>query len=163
LVKEGADVTITDIFEDRVKALVDKFKVKAVAPEAIYDVDMDIYAPCALGATVNDETLAKLKCSIIAGAANNQLAKEQVHGQAVMDKGILYAPDYLVNAGGIINCYWEVIGYNRDAAMRQAEEIYNTTLTIFKKSQEEQIPTYLAANQMAEARIHAMAKVRTTL
>ena len=162
LVKEGAHVTITDIFQDRVQALVSKYGVTAVAPDAIYDVDMDIYAPCALGATVNDDTLNRLKCSIIAGAANNQLANEQVHGQAVMDRGILYAPDYLVNAGGIINCYWEVIGYNRDAAMRQAQDIYNTTLTIFKKSIDESMPTYLAANRMAEARIEAMAKVKST-
>lgn len=162
LVKEGADVTITDIYEDRVKEVVKEFGVKACGPDEIYDIDMDIYAPCALGATVNDETLSRLKCSIICGAANNQLANEKVHGKAVMDKGIIYAPDYLVNAGGIINCYWEVIGYNRDAAISQTENIYDTTLEVFKKSSSENIPVYLASNQLAEARVAAMAKVKST-
>ena len=121
-------------------------------------LDMDIYSPCALGATVNDDTLTKLKCSVIAGAANNQLADEKVHGQAVMDKGILYTPDFLLNAGGIINCSWEMKGYNRKAALHQTENIYNTALTIFKRSQQEKIPTYLAANQAAEQRIASMRK-----
>ena len=84
----------------------------------IYDLDVDIYSPCALGATVNDDTLKRLKCSVIAGAANNQLADEIIHGKAVMEKGILYAPDFLINAGGIINCAWERKGYNRKAAMK---------------------------------------------
>jgi leucine dehydrogenase len=117
---------------------------------------MDIYSPCALGATVNDETLAKLKCSIIAGAANNQLADEKKHGVAVMDKGILYAPDFLINAGGIINCSWERRGYDRKAALHQTENIYNTALAIFDRSQEERIPTYLAANEAAEQRIRSI-------
>lgn len=155
-------MTITDIYEDRVKEVVKEFGVKACGPDEIYDIDMDIYAPCALGATVNDETLSRLKCSIICGAANNQLANEKVHGKAVMDKGIIYAPDYLVNAGGIINCYWEVIGYNRDAAISQTENIYDTTLEVFKKSSSENIPVYLASNQLAEARVAAMAKVKST-
>jgi leucine dehydrogenase len=99
-----------------------------VKPDSIYDLDMDIYSPCALGATVNDDTLKRLKCSVIAGAANNQLADEAVHGKAVMDKGILYAPDFLINAGGIINCAWERKGYNRKAAMNQTEGIYDTAL-----------------------------------
>lgn len=162
LVKENAHVTITDIHEPSVKDLVNRLGVDSVAPEAIYDVEMDIYAPCALGATVNDDTLDRLKCSIICGAANNQLANEERHGKIVMDRGILYAPDYLVNAGGIINCYWEVIGYNKDAALNQAAEIYNTTLEIFRKSADDHIPTYLAANHMAEARIEAIGKVKLT-
>lgn len=163
LVKENAKVTVTDIYEPGVKALVDKFGVEAVLPDAIYDVDMDIYAPCALGATVNDETLKRLKCAIICGAANNQLAEEEKHGQAVMDKGMLYAPDYLVNAGGIINCYWEVIGYHRDAALRQAEDIYTTAMEIFERSGNANIPTFLAANQIAEQRLAAIGKLKTTL
>ncbi len=130
--------------------------VNIVKPDAIYDVDMDIYSPCALGATVNDETLAKLKCSVIAGAANNQLADEQKHGAAVMAKGILYAPDFLINAGGIINCAWERKGYNRKAALNQTENIYNTAMAIFKRSQAEKIPTYLAANEAAEHRVRSM-------
>ncbi|MCB0761685.1 MAG: Glu/Leu/Phe/Val dehydrogenase [Flavobacteriales bacterium] len=163
LVKEGAQVMISDIFEDSLKAITNKHsQVQVVALDQVYDVDMDIYAPCALGATVNDDTINRLKCSIIAGAANNQLADETVHGKVVMEKGIVYAPDYLVNAGGIINCYWEVIGYNREAAMSQTEEIYNTALRIFAKSADEQIPTYLAANQLAEARIEAIKHVQSS-
>ncbi len=161
LVKEGAVVTIADIYEDRVKDVVAKYNVQAVDVNAVYDTPMDIYSPCALGATINDDTLQKLGCSIICGAANNQLKDETLHGQAVLNKGMLYAPDYLVNAGGIINCYWEIIGYNRQAALSQAENIYATTLNIYKKSKQDNIPTYLAANQLAEARIDAMGKIKT--
>ncbi len=160
LVKEGAIVTITDIYEDRIKAVVGKYNVNAIEVDKVYENDMDIYSPCALGATINDETLAKLKCSIICGAANNQLANEVIHGEAVLKKGILYAPDYLVNAGGIINCYWEIIGYHRQAALAQAEDIYNTTLKIYRKSKEENLPTYLAANRLAEARIAAIGNIK---
>lgn len=157
---EGAKVMISDIHEDTLKRVSTTYGAEVIALDKVYDVEMDIYAPCALGATINDDTLAKLKCSIIAGAANNQLAKEAEHGQKVMERGIIYAPDFLINAGGIINCYSEVIGYNRDAAMQQTENIYATTLDIIKKSKEDNIPTYLAANKMAEARIDAMGKVK---
>jgi len=156
LIKEGAKVTITDIHEESIQALSSKYSLTVVKPEDIYDVDMDIYAPCALGATVNDETINKLKCSVIAGAANNQLAQEDVHGKILLDKGIVYAPDFLVNAGGIINCYCEVAGFDPSWSMQETEKIYSTTQEILKKSREENIPTYLAANRMAEARIEAV-------
>lgn len=159
LVKEGAKVLISDIHEDKITATRSKHAVEVVAPDAVYDTDMDIYSPCALGATINDDTLSRLKCSIIAGAANNQLADEAVHGKMVKEKGMLYAPDFLINAGGIINCYSEVIGYNRDLAYSQTENIYNTTLDIFKKSEAENIPTYQAANSMAEERIERIAAI----
>lgn len=157
LVKEGAEVFLTDIHPEKLDAIKREFPaVNLVAPEAIYDLDVDIYSPCALGATVNDDTLKRLKCSVIAGAANNQLANEELHGKAVMEKGILYAPDFLINAGGIINCAWERKGYNRQAAMNQTEEIYNTALRIFKASADLGIPTFLAANQAAEHRVSSM-------
>lgn len=157
LVEEGAVVFLTDIHDDKLAAIkAEHPAVNIVKPDAIYDVEMDIYSPCALGATVNDETLAKLKCSVIAGAANNQLADEQKHGAAVMAKGILYAPDFLINAGGIINCAWERKGYNRKAALNQTENIYNTAMAIFKRSQAERIPTFLAANEAAEHRVRSM-------
>lgn len=163
LVKEGAVVMIADIYEDRIKSIVQKHpSVKIIHADDVYNTEMDIYSPCALGATVNDETLPKLKCTIICGAANNQLAEENKHGKAVMDKGILYAPDFLVNAGGIINCYWEVIGFNREAAMSQAENIYHTTERIIRLSGEENIPTYLAANRLAEERIASIARLKAT-
>ena len=157
LVKDGATVYLTDIHADKLAAIkAEHPSVTIVEPESIYDVDMDIYSPCALGATVNDTTLKRLKCSVIAGAANNQLADEAVHGKVVMEKGILYAPDFLINAGGIINCAWERKGYDRKAALRQTEGIYDTALRIFKASSELGIPTYLAANQAAEDRITSM-------
>lgn len=157
LVKEGAEVLLTDIHADKLATIKAELPaVQIVEPDAIYDAAMDIYSPCALGATVNDDTLKRLKCSVIAGAANNQLADEAAHGKALMEKGILYAPDFLINAGGIINCAWERKGYNATAAMKQTEAIYDTALRIFKASAELGIPTYLAANQAAEDRISSM-------
>lgn len=160
LVKEGAKVYITDIFQDRLEAVVKQYGVEVVDKDAFYDMDMDIYAPCALGATLNDNTLERLKCSIVAGAANNQLADEKIHGETIMKKGILYAPDFLINAGGLINVYTELEGYNRDRALAKAENIYNTTLQVLKISSEENIPTYIIANRMAEQRIEAIGKVK---
>jgi leucine dehydrogenase len=160
LAKEGAVITITDIHEDTVNRVASKYGCQTVAPDAIYDVDMDIYAPCALGATVNDDTLSRLRCSIIAGAANNQLAKEDIHGPALMNKGIIYAPDFMINAGGLINCYVELHGYDKEKAMRQAEEIYSTTALILNRSEKEAAPTYKIANLMAEERIEAIGKVK---
>ncbi len=154
LLKEGATVYLTDIHADKLAAIkAEHPSVNLVEPNDLIGLDVDIYSPCALGATVNDETIGQLKCSVVAGSANNQLADEEKHGKALMEKGILYAPDYLINAGGIINCAWELRGYDRKAAYAQTEEIYRTALTIFKRSAEEHIPTYLAANQAAEQRI----------
>jgi leucine dehydrogenase len=160
LVKEKAEVIVTDIYEDRVKEVVAKYGVKAIKPEEVYTTKMDIYSPCALGATVNKETLDQLTCSIICGAANNQLAVEAEDGKRLIEKGILYAPDYLVNAGGIINCFWEIIGYNRQASFAQTEKIYDTALKIYAISKEKNIPTYLAANQLAEERIAAIGNIK---
>ena len=160
LAKEGADIYITDIHEPTLRRVAETYGAKVVGLDEIYDVDMDIYAPCALGATVNDETLSRLKCSIIAGAANNQLQNEDVHGRMVMEKGMIYAPDFALNAGGVINCYSEVKGLTPDWAMDKAEHIYNTIENIVKRSQTENIPTYQIANKMAEERIEAISKVK---
>ena len=157
LVKEGAIVYLTDIHDDKLAAVKKAHPaITLVKPEEVYDLAIDVYSPCALGATVNDATLKRLKCSVIAGAANNQLADERQHGRAVIEKGILYAPDFLINAGGIINCSWERKGYDRKAALLQTEGIYRTALAIFKRSADERIPTYLAANQAAEQRIRSV-------
>jgi leucine dehydrogenase len=160
LSKEKVNVLVADIYEPNLKRVANDFKVTVVPVDKVYSQKMDIYAPCALGATVNDETLKQLDCAIIAGAANNQLEDEEIHGKAVRKAGILYAPDYVINSGGIINCYWEIQGYNRSAAMEQASKIYNTTLNIFEKAENMNIPTYLAANQIAEERIIAIGKVK---
>jgi leucine dehydrogenase len=153
LTSEGAKVFITDIHEATLKNVADTYGATVVAPGDIYDVPMDIYAPCAMGATINDDTLARLSCSIISGAANNQLAEEQKHGMAVMEKGILYAPDYAINAGGVINCFSEVSGLSLDWAHTKAEEIYQTIYQILERSKNEGVPTYQIANRMAEERI----------
>lgn len=160
LVKDGAKVYINDINEERLKKVAKETGAEVISADAVYDMPMDIYAPCALGATVNTNTLNRLKCSIICGSANNQLADENVHGKMVIEKGILYAPDFVVNAGGIINVYYELEGYNRERAMAHAEKIYQTTLNIFKVSKEQNIPTYMAANRIAEKRIADIGKVK---
>lgn len=163
LAKEGAEVYITDIHEPTLSRVSKEYGAKVVGLDEIYDIDMDIYAPCALGATINDETLSRLKCSIIAGAANNQLQNEDVHGRIVMEKGMIYAPDFALNAGGVINCYSEVKGLSSTWAMDKSEQIYNTIENIVKRSQSEKVPTYQIANKMAEERIEAISKVKLPL
>ncbi len=160
LAAEKANVVITDIHEETLKRVANQYGVKVVAPSEIYDVPMDIYAPCAMGATINDETLSRLKCSIISGAANNQLAIEQKHGLEVMNRGIIYAPDYTINAGGVINCFSEVEGLSSEWAHTKAGEIYTTILNIIHRSKEANIPTYQIANKMAEERIAAVGIVK---
>lgn len=163
LAKEKAEIYITDIHEPTLKEVASKFGAKVVGLDEIYDIDMDIYAPCALGATVNDETLKRLKCSIISGAANNQLKQEAIHGRLVKEKGIIYAPDFALNAGGVINCYSEVAGLTSEWAMNKAEDIYTTIYNIIKRSENENVPTYQIANKMAEERIEAIGKVKLPL
>ena len=158
--KEGAQITVFDINQERIKMAVDNFKVNVCNADELYDLDIDIYAPCALGATVNDDSISRLKCKIICGAANNQLADENIHGEALMKKGIVYAPDFVVNAGGIINVYYELEGYVRERAMKHAEGIYNTTHTILQIAKSENIPTFAAAKRIAENRIAAIGKIK---
>lgn len=153
LTDEGATVYVSDIHEPSLKEVSDQFGATVVGLDEIYDLDVDVYAPCALGATVNDDTLNRLKCSIIAGAANNQLQNESIHGKAVMEKGIIYAPDYMINAGGVINCFAEVDERSSEWAMEKAAKIYDTTIEIINGSRENNIPTYAIANKMAEDRI----------
>ena len=133
LTNEGAKVYISDINQDRLEEVRDKYSVTIYEGDNIYAEEMDIYAPCALGATVNDQTLPHLKAKVIAGAANNQLADEVVHGKMIKDKGIVYAPDFLINAGGLINVYSEMNGYQRQESLSQTKKIYDTTLEILLK------------------------------
>ena len=151
--EEGAKVIISDINQERLQEVSKKYGVEIFTGDDVYTADMDIYAPCALGATVNDETIGKLKAQIIAGAANNQLANENIHGPLLQQKGIVYAPDFLINAGGIINVYAEIEGYGRDEIMKRTENIYNTTLDILNKAKGEGITTHAAALRKAEERI----------
>lgn len=163
LSKEGALVTIADINQERVARIAKEYGTQVVDGDAIYDTDMDIYAPCALGATLNDNTIERLKCSVIAGAANNQLQDEILHGRRLMEKGVLYAPDFLINAGGLINVYREVVGISEARAMELTENIYRTTTDIFTKSSAEGLTPQEAAMGIAKERIEAIAKIKSVL
>ena len=155
---EGARLTVTDIDQTKVKRVVEEFGATAVAPDAIYDAPADIYAPCALGATINDETLPRLRVSIVAGGANNQLAEDR-HGRELEAKGILYAPDFVINAGGLINVYREIAGWTEERAKRKAQEIYDSILRIFQIAEQQKIPTFVAADRLAEERITSVARL----
>jgi leucine dehydrogenase len=158
LTEAGAKVFVTDLNKQHLESASKEFKITVVEPNEIYDLDVDIYAPCALGATVNSETIPRLKCSIIAGAANNQLADENLHGHMLSDKGILFAPDFLINAGGVINCYREVHALTEAETKALVENIYQRTLDIFAKAKAEKIPTQEAAIKMAMERIEKAKK-----
>lgn len=160
LAKEKAIISIADINEVNLKMVSDKYKVTVVAPTDVYQADMDIYAPCALGASLNDATIPQLKCGIIAGAANNQLAEELVHGNLLRDKGIIYAPDFLINAGGVINCYIETIGYNRPRALAATEKIYDQTLAVLNHAAIENKNAQEVALEIAIERIENIGKTR---
>lgn len=157
LTKEKATVFVNDINQERVKTIVAKYNAIAVTGN-IYAEEVDIYAPCALGATLNSETIPQLRCAIVSGAANNQLLDEKVHGQMLKDRGITYAPDFLINAGGIITVYAELEGYNMQKTMEETAKIYDTTLNILNTAKEQNITTARAALNVAMARIEAARK-----
>jgi leucine dehydrogenase len=152
LTNEGARVTISDINQERLESVRNKYGATIYGGNDIYGEAMDIYAPCALGATINDDTIYKLKAKIVAGAANNQLAEDK-HGLILQERGIVYAPDFLINAGGIINVYAELENYGRQEIIRKTENIYNTTLEILERAKNSGITTNLAALNMAKERI----------
>lgn len=161
LTKEKAEVFVADVNEDKIRRIVSQYQVTAVGQEEVYDMDVDIYAPCALGATVNDETIPRLKCSIIAGAANNQLHDELRHGYMLVDRSIAFAPDFLINAGGLINVYHEYLGnYNRKHVLEQTEKIYETCLSILMLASEEKISSQEAAIRLAEKRISTIGRLQ---
>ncbi len=153
LTESGAMVTIADINEDRLNQVGSKYGAKIFTGADLYSAEVDIYAPCALGATINDDTIHKIKAKVIAGAANNQLANEVIHGTLLKDKGILYAPDFLINAGGVINVYSELANLTRAQVMEKTENIYNTSLEIFKFAESNNITTHQAAMSIAQKRI----------
>lgn len=161
LTNEGARVFVSDIYPEKVQRIARKTKVEIVDPEKIYDVEADIFCPCALGAIVNDNTIPRFKFKIIAGGANNQLAEETKHGQMLVQRRIMYAPDYAINAGGLINVYNELEGYSQQRAMKQAEGIYDTILKIFAIAKRDNVPTYEASNQLAEERINAIGRLKS--
>lgn len=156
---EGARLVVTDINEEKVRRAVDELGATAVAPEAIFDVQADIFAPCALGGIINDDTLARLKCGVIAGGANNQLAETR-HGHELEKRGMLYAPDYVINGGGVINVYGELQGWTMDRAKRKAQEIYDTILRVFAIAERDGVPSFEAADRLAEERIRSVAALK---
>ncbi|AMM93795.1 branched-chain amino acid dehydrogenase [Peribacillus simplex] len=158
--EEGAKLIVTDINKESVARAVESFGATAVDPDEIYGVECDIYAPCALGAVINDQTINKIKAKVIAGAANNQL-KDPVHGDQIHEKGIIYAPDYVINAGGVINVADELLGYNRERALKKVETVYDTIERVMEIAKRDQIPTYKAADRMAEERIARMRNSRS--
>ncbi|WP_134683201.1 branched-chain amino acid dehydrogenase [Brevibacillus migulae] len=158
--EEGAHLIVTDINEENMNRAVQDFGAKAVGVNEIFNVECDIFAPCALGAVINDDTIPLLKAKVIAGAANNQL-KEDRHGDIIHEKGLIYAPDYVINAGGVINVADELQGYNRERALKKVETIYDNIMRVFEISERDGIPSYKAADRMAEERIAQMARSRS--
>jgi leucine dehydrogenase len=161
LIEAGATVLITDINEEKIKETCNKFKVTVVKPADLWDTTFDIYAPCALGATINDESLAKIKSPIIAGAANNQLAIEETHGKILVEKGIVYAPDFLINAGGLMNVCAEIGNYNKDRVIGDVEKIYGRLQDCWKLASGNNITPQEAAMQMAKKRISDMKELKS--
>lgn len=159
LSEEGAKVIVSDIDQARVKFHHDAYKVEVVAPDQILGIDCDIQAPCALGAIVNDQTITKFKCKVIAGGANNQLAEAR-HGDQLRELGILYAPDYVVNAGGLMNVFVELEGYSPDRAFEKTRKVYDNVKKVIEIAKRDNIGTHLAADRLAEERIKTIGELK---
>ena len=157
----GAELYISDINQEAVDRAMAEFDATQEDSDKIHSIDVDVFAPCALGAVLNDTTIPELKAPIVAGAANNQLATSKQHGAALLKRDILYAPDYAINAGGLINVANELEGYNRERAFQQAESIYYTLMEIFRTSAETGIPTNEASDRLAENRLRSVATIKT--
>ncbi|WP_088006386.1 branched-chain amino acid dehydrogenase [Indiicoccus explosivorum] len=158
--EDGAKLIVTDINKEAVQRAVEEFGATAVEPDEIYSQEADIFAPCALGAIINDETIPQLKVKVVAGSANNQL-KEERHGDMLEERGIVYAPDFVINAGGVINVADELYGYNQERAMKRVETIYDSITRIFAISKRDGIPSYQAADRLAEERIERIRRSRS--
>lgn len=164
LVRAGARLVVSDIDPDRVGRLlaeIDSKDVRAVEGDEIYGVQADIFAPCALGGIINDTTIPKLRVEIVAGAANNQLLEAR-HGDVLEERDILYAPDYVANAGGVINVYSELANWDSKRSFRKADEIYDTILGVYEIAKADGVPTYQAADRLAERRLKAVGSMMRT-
>jgi leucine dehydrogenase len=157
LARVGAKLIVADVDAVKVKRVVDDHRATAVTPEEIYSANADIFAPCALGGVLNDQTIPRLQATLVVGAANNQLLEPR-HGDLLQQRGVLYAPDYAVNAGGVINgCCREMLGWDVRKTLAKTDAIYDTLLIIFAMAEQENIPTYQAADRLAEERFMAKA------
>ncbi|KPV43506.1 leucine dehydrogenase [Alicyclobacillus ferrooxydans] len=161
LKQAGAELVVTDINEEALRRATNELGAKVVQPGDIFAQDVDIFAPCALGAIINNDTIDRLRCKVVAGSANNQLAEER-HGDMLHERGILYAPDYVINSGGLINVADELEGYHPERAKAKVENIYKIMLELYRVADEQGIPSYQAADHMAESRIAQLKQVRST-
>lgn len=159
LVEEGAKVTVTDLDAARVKSHVDQYGVTAVSPDAIVGSECDVLAPCAMGAVINDQSTAQLKCKVVCGGANNQLAEPR-HGDQLKELGILYAPDYVVNAGGLMNVFVELEGYSPERAFEKTRMVYENLGKVFAIAKRDNVGTYLAADRLAEERVRTIGQLK---
>lgn len=160
LKEAGAELVVTDLFTEKAEAAGSEFDARVVSTDSIYDEECDIFAPCALGAVINDDTVNRLRCRIVAGSANNQLAADR-HADLLRERNILYAPDYVINGGGVINVTEEFHGgYHRERAYAKIGAIYDKLLRIFQISKDEDISTARAADLMAEQRIERVGSLR---
>jgi len=158
--KEGAELIVADIDEAKVKLMADKYNAKIEDPNKISASECDVYAPCALGSAINDQSIEGLKCSVVAGGANNQLAEAR-HGEALRELNILYAPDYVINAGGLMNVFVELEGYSSDRAFDKTVQVYDNLMHVYNIAEKDGVSTNVAANIMAEQRISMISKLRT--
>ncbi len=161
LAKEQAVVTVTDIDQERVKKACAQFGFKAVSTDEIVSVDCDVFSPCALGAVINDQSIRQIKAKVVCGGANNQLAEAR-HGDMLNEMGILYAPDYVTNAGGLMNVFVELEGYSPDRALDKTVEVYNNLMNVFAIAKRDRVGTHTAADRMAEERIAVIGKLKQT-
>ncbi len=162
-VEKAKKVYFTEINEEHIARMKKEHpEVEFVQPDDIYGLDVDVFAPCALGKVINDKTIPELKCDIVCGTSNNVLADIAKHGKALEAKDILYSPDYLANGGGLINVYHEINGYNREAALNDVEKIYDRTLEIYALAKDKKVSTARAADLYAEQRIATIGKVTNT-
>jgi leucine dehydrogenase len=159
LTEEGAKVIVADIDESRVKKHKDQYGVETTSAEQILFAECDVLAPCAMGAVINDGTIGKLKCKIVAGGANNQLAEPR-HGDQLRELGILYAPDYVVNAGGLMNVFVELEGYSPERAIEKTKKVYDNVLNVFQIAKRDNIGTHTAADRLAEERIKTIGRLK---
>lgn len=161
LSKEGAVLTVTDIDQEKVKRVSDQLGAKAVAPEEIISVECDVFSPCALGAVINDQSIGQLKAKIVCGGANNQLAEPR-HGDMLREMGILYAPDYVTNAGGLMNVFVELESYSSERAFEKTKQVYDNLMKVFAIAKRDGISTHVAADRMAEERIATISQLKHT-
>ncbi len=162
LYEAGAKLIVTSRDQAKVNRAVAELGATAVGPDEIYGVECDVFSPCAIGAIINDKTIEQLKCKIIAGPANNQLAEPR-HGDILHERGILYVPDYVINSGGVINIIDDISGreYSKENAMKNTAKIYDACKKVFELAKRHGIPTYKAADKMVEERIASVGKIKT--